>query len=64
MNFGKLRKFVRTHGTVTVFSSGKERQLRSGDLDMIDLVEKAETFVYEGQSYTKAQFEKLITDST
>jgi hypothetical protein len=63
MDFGKLRKFVRTHGTVTVFSSGRERQLRSGDLDTIDLVEKAETFVCEGQSYTKAEFERVIATS-
>jgi hypothetical protein len=63
MDFGKLRRFVRTHGAVTVFSSGKERRLGSGDLDTIDLVEKAERFVYEGKSYTKAEFEKLVAAS-
>jgi len=63
MDFGKLRRFVRTHGAVTVFGSGKERQLSCGDLDTIDLVEKAERFLYEGKSYTKAEFGKLIASS-
>jgi len=63
LDFGKLRRFVRSHGTVTVFSSGKERQLSFGDLDTIALVEKAERFICEGKSYTKAEFEKLVTAS-
>jgi len=32
-------------------------------LDTIDLVEKAERFLYEGKSFTKAEFGKLIASS-
>jgi hypothetical protein len=63
MDYGKLRKFVSAHGSVTVISSGKERKLNSGDLDSIDLVEKAERFLHEGKWYTKVEFEKLVDSS-
>jgi len=60
MDYGKLHDFVRNHGDVKVFSTGKERQLKSGDFDTIDLVEKAERFEFEGKSYTKAQMEEIV----
>ncbi len=63
MDYGKLHKFVRKHGDVTVHSSGKERKLKSGDFDTIDLVEKAERFEYQGKAYTRAEMEKLVESS-
>lgn len=63
MDYGKLSQFVRDHGSVTVLSAGTESKLRSGDLDSIDLVEKAEKFQFGGKWYTKADFEKLIDSS-
>ena len=63
MDFGKLRRFVRSHGAVTAFGAGKERRLSPGDLDTIEVVEKAERFLCEGKSYNKAEFGKLISSS-
>jgi len=63
MDFGKLRQFVRNHSTVTAFSSGKELRLQLEDQDIIDLVEKAEQFQYQGKLYSKTEFEKLIAES-
>ena len=63
MDFGKLGRFVRRYNDVKVFSSGKERKLKSGDPDLVELVEKAERFEYEGKSYTKAEFEALVDSS-
>jgi hypothetical protein len=63
MDYAKLNKFVRSHGNVKIFSSGKERKLVSGDFDTVDLVEKAEKFEYDGRSYTKAEMEELVDDA-
>jgi hypothetical protein len=60
MDYGKLCKFVRSRGEAKVHSSGKERKLKSGGFDTIDLVEKAEHFEFEGKTYTKTEMEKLI----
>jgi hypothetical protein len=63
MDYWKLHQFVRNNGDVKVFSSGKERKLKNGDFDVIDLVEKAEKFEYNGRFYTKAELEQLVADS-
>jgi len=63
MNYEKLSKFVRTNGTVKVFSSGNERILKSGDPDLFELVEKSERFEFQGSFYTKIQFEAIVDDS-
>jgi len=63
MDYAKLNKFVREHGDVKVFASGKERKLASGDFDAIDLVEKAERFEHQGKSYTKSEMERLISEA-
>lgn len=63
MDYRKLTQFVRNNGDVKVFRSGKERKLKNGDFDVIDLVEKAEKFEYEGRFYTKAEMEQLVADS-
>jgi hypothetical protein len=64
MDYGKLHKFVRDHGEVKVYSSGKEQKLKSGDFDTVDLVEKAERFEHEGKTYTKAEMESLVRTIT
>jgi hypothetical protein len=63
MDYGKLHKFVRNHGDVKVYSSGKEQKLNSGDFSTIELVERAERFEYEGKIYTKAEMEKIVESS-
>lgn len=63
MDYRKLHRFVRHNGNVKVFSSGKERKLKNRDFDVIDLVEKAEKFEYDGKFLTKAEMEQLVADS-
>lgn len=63
MDYLKLRRFVRDHCDVKVFSSGKEQKLKNGDFDVVDLVEKAKKFEYNGKFYTKAEMEQIIADS-
>jgi hypothetical protein len=63
VDYAKLGKFVRDHGDVKIFASGKERKLASGDFDTFDLIERAERFEYQGKSYTRSEMEKLITEA-
>ncbi len=63
MDYWKLHQFVRDNGDVKVVSSGKERKLKNRDFDVIDLVEKAEKFEYNGRFYTKAEMEQLVAES-
>jgi hypothetical protein len=56
ITFESVREFVRTKGEeVTIFASSQTgvKILRNGDVDVVDLVEKATHFVVTGTLYTR-----------
>jgi hypothetical protein len=61
-----LHQFVARYAQsdVSIFdSTGRTRTLRDGQPDVWDLVEKADTFLYAGTVYQRAQFAQLIDDA-
>ncbi len=61
LTYEKVREFVRKHGkTVALVPSKEARILPNGEVDSIHLVENAARFLFEGKSYSKAEFEKFV----
>jgi len=64
LTFEKVREFVRKHGkTLALIPSKEARILPNGEVDSIHLVENATTFLFDGKSYSKEEFDKLIDSS-
>ena len=64
VKFERVREFARKHGRVDALASpGTVAVLPNGNLDVIDYVEKATRFYFDGKSYTNEEFEKLISTS-
>ncbi len=62
INFQSVREFVRTHGDVIVTVSKPEiKILKNGEVDTIDLVEKATDFFFQGKHYTRQEFEERLS---
>jgi hypothetical protein len=62
-----VRGYVRTKGEEVTILSGSQsgvRILRSGDVDLLDLVDKATHFVLSGTVYTREQLEMCLTGGT
>ncbi len=63
VTFESVREFARTHGnvTVTAFRSVEIKILKSGEVDIIQLVEQATEFFFDGKRYTRQEFESLLS---
>ncbi len=63
VTYESVREFPRTHGnvTVTAFKSVEIKILKSGDVDIIELVENATDFYFDGKNYNRQEFEKLLS---
>jgi hypothetical protein len=65
LTYAKIQAFVRKNGkVVSVKPTSEVKILPTGDVDSVDLVETAARYLYEGRSYTTAEFEKLVDSST
>jgi hypothetical protein len=63
LTYGKIQEFVQRHGKVVALRTGEVRILPSGEVDSIQLVENASTFLFDEKSYTRQEFENLIDSS-
>lgn len=59
--YDSLRAFVRKHGPITILDTqGRARKLPSGETDILDVIDKADRFVFEGKWYSRNEFESLM----
>ncbi len=59
--YANLRAFVRKHGSVTILDTQRRaRKLPSGETDVLDVIDKADRFVFEGKWYSRNEFEALM----
>ncbi len=64
ITFESVREFVRTEGEeVTVLASSQAgvKILRNGDVDVVDLIDKATHFVVSGIVYSREQFDEMMS---
>lgn len=62
IKYGDVSRFARKYGDVKAFAEGGAvTLLRTGDIDTVEFFEKdAVRFEYEGKSYARGEFEKLV----
>ena len=62
LTYADLSRFVRVHGDVKAFAEkGEITLLQSGEVDSVSFWEKdAVRFEYQGKSYTRDEFERLM----
>ena len=61
VNYGNVLKFARTNGSVCIRDSrGTARVLKSGERNGVDVVKKADHFLFKGKWYTRDEFAKLL----
>jgi len=59
--YENLGEFVRKRGSVTILDThGRARKLPSGETDVLDVIEKADRFVFESKWYSRKEFETLM----
>jgi hypothetical protein len=59
--YENLSAFVRKHGAITILDTqGRARKLPSGETDVLDVIDKADRFVFEGKWYSRSEFESLL----
>ena len=59
--YDNLRAFVRKHGAITILDTqGRARKLPSGEADVLDVIDKADRFLFEGKWYSRTEFESLM----
>lgn len=64
MDYRQLERFVLQHGRVSlVDTQGRTRILPSGDQDVHKLIERADRFLWDGLSRSRAEMEDLIAQS-
>jgi hypothetical protein len=64
ITFESVRKFVRAEREEVTILEGSQsgvKILRNGDVEVVDLVEKATHFVVTGTVYTRQQFEEKMS---
>jgi hypothetical protein len=60
-NYDNLHSFVSKNGEVTVVDSlGRARRLPSGEADVLDVIEKADRFMFRNKWYGRGDFETLM----
>ena len=61
VNYGNVLNFAGKNGNVCIRDSrGTARVLKSGERDGIDLVQKADHFLFNGKWYTRDEFATLL----
>ena len=61
ITYESLCKFVQENGTAKFRDSeGKTKILKNGQADSFDLAEKANNFWFDGEWYTRMQFENFM----
>ena len=59
--YENLSVFVRRRGSITILDTqGRARKLPSGETDVLDVINKADRFVFEGKWYSRNKFESLM----
>jgi hypothetical protein len=59
--YENLSAFVRRHGSITILDTqGRARKLPSGEIDVLDVINKADRFIFEGKWYSRNEFESLM----
>jgi len=61
MTYEKLQKFALKHGPVTAGPNRRSNNSPKRRQGLIDAVEKAVRFEYRGKSYSKEEFEALVS---
>jgi len=63
ITYESVREFARKHGQVT-FWTAENNSLTIGEKepDSVQIVETAPTIAFQGNNYTRKQFEKIMTD--
>jgi hypothetical protein len=52
---------VSDHGALKIVdSTGKTQRLESGDPNTMEMIDKAETFIFAGSKYNRVEFEKVM----
>ena len=63
-DYESVSRFVTKHGSVTMYDNQRNaRTIADGGPDLFDFVEKADQFVYNGKTYSRAEFEVLLNDN-
>lgn len=63
ITFESVREFARKHGQVTFWTAGNNSLTIAGkEPDFVEIVETAPTIEFQGNNYTREQFEKIMTD--
>jgi hypothetical protein len=62
INYEALRQFARKNGDVRLFAPNKGEVviLKDGTPDLFDVIDRATVFTFDGRSYTREDFEKLM----
>jgi len=62
LKYEDIHRFVKENGDVKAFAEkGAVTLLKSGEIDSVAFFERdADRFQYEGRSYTREQFERLL----
>ena len=59
--YDNLSAFVRKHGSVTILDTqGRARKLPSGEADVLDVIDKADRFIFKGKWHSRNEFESLM----
>lgn len=59
--YENLSAFVRKHGSVTILDTqGRATKLPDGDPDVLDVIDKADRFVFDGKWYSRNEFELFM----
>lgn len=59
--YDNLSAFVRKHGSITILDTqGRARKLPSGESDVLDVIDKADQFLFDGKWYSRTEFESLM----
>lgn len=59
--YENLTTFVRKHGSVTILDTqGRARKLPSGEIDVLDVIDRADRYVFVGKWYSRNEFEALM----
>jgi len=64
ITFESVREFVRTEREEVTILAGPQsgvKILKNGDVDVLDLLEKATHFLVSGTVYTRDQFEEMMS---
>jgi len=59
--YENLSAFVRKHGSVTILDTqGSATKLPDGDPDVLDVIDKADRFLFDGKWYSRNEFELFM----